>query len=73
MPYSTEKLTKETILKVFRYDKNAFILGCGRETMQYKFFEVTRIWYQKNHIRRSIEKYFKPIRKYHEYTRFIMN
>ncbi len=71
--YRYPDITKEIILKVFEYDRNAFLIGCGKESMVYNFHAVTGEWYHPKRLRATIEKYFEPIKSPGKCTRFDMN
>lgn len=38
----------------YNVDRNAFILGCGKDTMMYLFARLTHIYYSKSLIRRVL-------------------
>ena len=64
-------ISKDVIDKIYDYDKNAFLLGCGRDTMMYKFYEVTGILFSKSDIRNSLKYHYIEIKQRQHCTRFI--
>ena len=64
-------ISRQIIDKVYDYDKNAFLLGCGKDTMMYKFYEVTGVLFNKSDLRNSLKRCYTEIKQTHHCTRFI--
>ncbi len=64
------------IQKVTEYDENAFLIGCGRDTMERKFYEVFKIFFGKGNVRKMLDSMaecgvMKKIKEKGKCTRFL--
>ena len=64
-------ITADIIQRVYNFDKNAFLLGCGKDTMMYKFYEVTGILFDKTDVRKSLKYHCMEYKETNHCTRYI--
>lgn len=61
---------------ITEHDENAFLLGCGRDTMEYKFYEVTGLFIGKNNVRKILDelcnrRVLQKVSEKNRYTKFL--
>ena len=45
---------------VFNADNNAFLVGCSEETMRWKYYEYSGLWFNEKIIRETLSEIMLP-------------